>query len=184
LLREKLAGTQPPEALQLGIPADRWGQFIHWCYEKQDVDIGYPDTFYSLAAARRALGQFFPQQDDLLLVGIGLHRERLVSFLENHYTIGQQYGVYQVLDQKKALDTGGEVVGLDILGYESGINHSWLCYNFERKLDSDLDIQPNTLGLMATAQEADLVAAYAAQVAPGWGWLPWVVVRYPLVEDK
>lgn len=180
----KWSGQQPDEAKNLGMPAGKWQAFIQWCQQDAGDDIGYPDTFYTLEGARRALHAFFPEENDLLLLGVALHKDRLNDFLEKHADSGDSYGVYENLSRRQMIEPGGELLGFDVLGYGEGINHSWLCYNLERAIKEKLDITPNESGIFDVPDEADKVREFATQEAPGWGWQTWLLMNYPQTDDE
>jgi hypothetical protein len=61
------------DALDFGIPADKLPEFVDWSQAAHHVEIGHPNVFYTLEAARRFIARF-PEPKDVALVGIGLHR--------------------------------------------------------------------------------------------------------------
>lgn len=55
----------------------------------------------------------------------------------------------------------GTVRGFEVLGFESGRFHSWLCYSLHSEALDKLGIRINDRGLLATLAEAQQVAAMA-----------------------
>jgi hypothetical protein len=54
----------------------------------------------------------------------------------------------------------GHVIGYEVLGYEWGRFHSWLCHSLEVEIDAGLGIRPRPDGLFADLPSACAVAAY------------------------
>jgi len=168
----------PDEAKNLGMTPDLWESFKEWSNDNLGKQFGYPDTFYTLEAARRILKHYFPIPNQLMIMGIGLHKSRVQAFLTQHQDSGDYYGVYKVLSQLHVLREGALIKGLEVLGYGNGINHSWLCYNMEWQCHQKLGIAPNDAGLLGES-DADAVNAYVNENEGGWSWQPWLVVQYP-----
>lgn len=167
----------PDEAKNLGMTEDLWGRFREWSNANLDKYFGYPDTFYTKKAAHYVLNRYFPIPNHLSLMGIALHKTRVQAFLERHKESGDYYGVYKVISRLKPLAQGATVRGLEVLGYENGINHSWLCYSMESHCNQNLGICPNEVGLLDETS-ADVANVYVSDNEAGWNWQPWLIVEY------
>lgn len=168
----------PKEAENLGMTTQLWEEFKEWSNANLHKEFGYPDTFYQLNTARDILQRYFPIPNQLMIMGIGLHKSRVQAFLNDHRDTGDYYGVYKVLSDMQPMQNGAVVKGFEVLGYANGINHSWLCYSMESHCNHDLGVCPNDTGLLQ-AHDADMVTAYVTENEGGWGWQPWLVVHYP-----
>ena len=167
----------------------------HW----KSRELEFMDLFTSVGLAREFLHAFFPQNHDLALIGVALHKDKINEFLEagkedNRAHIGMPtgkpweegddgYGVYNTILRKKPLEPGGEVLGFELLGYSYGDFDSWLLHDLPNECFQQLGIRPNEFGLLGTIKEANRCAAYVAgtptKVEPGW-WAPWLIVKYLL----
>lgn len=168
----------PPEAQNLGMTEELWALFKDWSNANLHKQFGYPDTFYSKQVAQSVLDQYFPIPNDLRIMGIALHKTRVQPFLTTHRESGDYYGVYKVLSERQPLEDGAIAHGLEVLGYENGISHSWLCYSMESHCHNDLGICPNGAGLL-DEQAADIANAYVSDKEGGQNWQPWLIVEYP-----
>ena len=168
----------PPEAKNLGMTDELWELFKEWSNANLNKQFGYPDTFYSKQVAQTVLDQYFPIPNDLSIIGIALHKSRVKAFLHTHMESGDYYGVYKVLSEGQALAEGAIARGLEVLGYENGISHSWLCYSMESHCNNDLGIYPNAIGLL-DEPIADLANVYVSDKEGGQNWQPWLIAEYP-----
>jgi hypothetical protein len=55
----------------------------------------------------------------------------------------------------------GEPRGFEVVGFEDGRLHSWLCYGLHDQAATELGIRPGPVGLLASLDEARAVAAMA-----------------------
>ncbi|MBO3741765.1 hypothetical protein [Actinoplanes flavus] len=55
----------------------------------------------------------------------------------------------------------GTIQGFEVLGFEAGKFHSWLCYRLDTPALRELGIRPGNAGLLATADEAQRIADMA-----------------------
>ena len=174
------------EAAKFGITSEILPQAIDWVTSGlESQKIGWPVVFYSLETAREFAQSFLPHETELALVGIGL-RPEFAAFLlreekppENHGTPG----IYEALSRGWSLEAGGEVLGFEVLGYEWGGFHSWLCNGLEVDTYREFNIRPNRHGFISDLEEAVKSAEYASREEVGAEpalWQPWLVVTYPM----
>ncbi len=171
------------KASQIGIMPDMLPQVIRWITSRLDShEIGWGGGFNSVDLARQFAQQFLPNSIEIILIGIGLHRELVNTFLKEEGPLGIQ-GTYEALSQGKSLELGGEVMGFEVLGYEGGGFHSWLCNSLEVHGYREFKIRPNSYGFIDTLEEAAKCAEYASREEVGAEpalWQPWVIVQYPV----
>ena len=174
------------KAARFGLTAETLPALTHWVTEQfNKAEIGWPNLFYTVNTARQFKNQFLPASQDLVLLGLGLDPALVDGFLEKVKPpegIGAA-GVYEALGQKQKLETGGEFLGFDFLGFDTGAFHSWLCNLSAREVYTATGIRPNDWGLFSKPEEAKTLAQYAGR--PGVSlepatWLPWLVVKYPI----
>ena len=146
-------------------------------------EIGWPGIFYSLDRAKRFETKHIKPGGDERLIGIGLDEKLVDEFLENEEISDHRgkYGIYDSLVSKKELPSKGKVLGYEILGYDYGDFHSWLCNGLEDEAYRELSVKPNGSGLIDSFEEALQVAKYISQdevgAEPGI-WMPWLLVEY------
>jgi hypothetical protein len=52
----------------------------------------------------------------------------------------------------------GQVLGFEVLGFDQGQLHTWLCYGLHKDAAEDLGVFPHERGLVSTLAEARLIA--------------------------
>src|SRR5688572_19548165 len=145
------------EAAKFGIRPEILPQVIDWVTSRlESQKIGWPVVFYSLDTARQFVQSFLRHENDLALLGIGLKPEDAALLLleekpqDNHGTPG----IYEALGQGLRLESGGEALGFEVLGYEWGGFHSWLCNGLEVDSYREFNIRPNRYGFISNPEEA------------------------------
>lgn len=174
------------EASKFGITPDTLPQVIRWVTDRIDShDIGWPAVFNSTDVARQFADQFLSNNHDIVLIGIGLSRTLVNTFLEEEKP-PVEYGtpgVYEALTQYNSLESGAEVLGFEVLGFDTSHFHSWLCNGLEVDCNRELEIRPNSYGFIDTFEEASACAEYASRddvgAEPAF-WQPWLIVQYPV----
>lgn len=143
--------------------------------------LGFPSTFFSLAKAQEFRARFFPNHDDVHVVGLALDRDRALVLRTALKSVGTAHdGPGAMLAQDLALEPGGRPLGFDVLALDTGGFHSFLCGGAERRLFARLGARPNARGFF---DEAGLARDCAALVeAEGLGepgpWSAWEVLAY------
>jgi hypothetical protein len=173
------------EAAKFGITPEILPQVIEWVTSGLESQlIGWPVVFYSLETARKFAQRFLPNDSDLALIGIGLLPQLATLLLreekppDNHGTPG----IYEAIGQGISLEPGGEVLGFEVLGYEWGGFHSWLCNGLEVDSYREFNVRPNSHGFISDLEDACKSAQYASREEVGAEpalWQPWLVVKYP-----
>jgi hypothetical protein len=187
-------------ALDFGISAEKLPAFAKWSFDRRGTNIGYPDVFYTLDAAKEFIVEFLPSAEDLLLIGIGLHTTLVEDFLNisnkekaqflpssqstNLFELNplELFGVNRALNERQFLAQGGSVLGYDIASY--GVVRfvcSWLCVCAEYYMDEELGVRPNSFGLIPTFETAIKVSEHVKRnnTEPTAEY-PWLIVQYHL----
>jgi hypothetical protein len=148
-------------------------------------EIGFPNVWRSIVAARATARQFLQRRDDLLLVELGIPTEfaaHLIDDLRPGPGLGST-GLYDCLVAKLPIHEGGVPLGWELLGAELGPSfHSWLCNALHDEAATRLHITPGSLGLLRTEADARAVAALVeegigAEPVP---WFPALLVGHTL----
>lgn len=147
-------------------------------------NIGWQYGFSNLVTAQEFCKKFLKTKDDIYILGIGLSQEDTTIFIEEEEPtkgMGSTL-VYDVLCRNEVIDST-ELLGFDVLGFDIGYFHSYICNGLENEFNARFDIKPNEYGLYNSYSAARLAAKYLmtdeAQVEPAL-WLPWVVCKFDL----
>lgn len=79
------------------------------------------------------------------------------------------------------MESNGSVLGFEILGYDMGTFHSYICNRLEDDYDKEYGFRLNRSGFISTIDEAKKLAEYTNRDDVGAEpvlWLPWVIVKY------
>ncbi len=158
-------------------------QVLEWTTRRlEEGEMGWPDVFLSASIARQFVEQFLPVTDDLVLVGIGLP----LAFADEFTAEEEPSGVRRAVGDGKKLESDGRVLGFEILGYESGGFHSWLCNSVEGDVFKALGVRPGDWGLVQGIDEARSCASYVSTEDVGAepvSWRPWLLNEYGLLRS-
>jgi len=187
------------KVVNFGIPAEKHYEFINW--SRSNEDVGHPNTFFSLDAARFFVQRFIPNTDKLLLLGAALHKELVADFLEQskqvvfdpirEIYVHSDYATPKVLKRREHPPTGGETLGYELLGYDAGF-WSWLRNGLEKDAYLHYGVRPNQHGLIDEYEQALHVHKWikseqqngSMKVEP-IPYAPWMLIRYsPTMTGK
>lgn len=176
------------EAADFGVPSDRWPDLITWYLDQFESHIGAPGVAFSTSVIRGFVNLFVPDPSELVILGGGLNPESAARLLRECRTPAErgEYGVFEMVEKHLSLEAGGILQGFEVVSYEYGLEHSWLCNSLEGDVNEQFGIVPNGMGLLDTFEEAATVAEYVNRddvaAEPGL-WLPWLVVQYPIAAS-
>jgi hypothetical protein len=176
------------EARKRGIEASQLPELIGWATQQiNSGGLGWPCVFWSVADARRFADRFLRRADGLRLLGIGLPVSDVEHFLaeENPGPSVGIPGVYKAVGGRAALEPGGTELGWEVLCYDHGGFHSWLCNGLDTEAEARFRVRPNASGFITSADDARTVAEYCGREELGAEegfWAPWLVVEYPLTR--
>ncbi len=174
-------------AAQLGIRGRALPTFARQMTEAFDASqLGWPNVWLSLDAARQAARDFLPP-DAGVLVGLGLPLDLVDGVLaaaEPKPGEGR-IGLYSALSQRLPLDPAGEPIGWEILGLErGGTYHSWLCNSLHVHIPPSIgEAASGAFGTIASEQHArDILATIARDpsIAEPVPWFLGRLFRYSL----
>ncbi|MEO1333657.1 MAG: hypothetical protein AAFV32_09090 [Myxococcota bacterium] len=177
------AESRVEHASKFGIEPGRLAELQRWATQALDDGmIGWPGTLLELDDAVRFV-QAYVREPRAVVCGIGLSADLRSSFLEEAKP-GQNEGatgVYLAIKRGHSPADGGRSLGFDVLGWEFGAFHSYLCNGLENHFQKEFGIIPNSAGRFDTEAEARTCADCAnleeTGAEPGL-WLPWEVRVY------
>jgi len=174
-------------ALEFGLSPAALPSVMESATESFERDWGWPYVFYTLAGARQFHRQFLSSGSTVRLFGLALPEDLFPAFLKaaEPGTGEGETGFLACAKAGKALEPGGVPIGWEILGFEYGMFHSWLCNGLERDVSQVLSIRPNAHGFIGSLDNARRVANFCGQESVGAEpalWQPWLVVEYSLPQ--
>ena len=182
------------KAKVFNLSAEALQSMTTWVTERMDSEIGWPNACYSLETAQVLVAEFLRQDPDILIVGLGLHRNYRDVFCraaepslqqEGYAPIGRQ-GVHTAILKGQALQPGGKPLGFEPLVFNHSLSDSWLCNGLEVIVENQLGIRPNASGLIDDFESAtrcvEFISRAEVSAEPGL-WLPWLLVEYPKLKQ-
>lgn len=161
------------------VSVEKLPEIINWVENNCESEIGLGNIFHSVSKAKEFASLFY-DVSGLNVIGIGLSHEFVVDHFREE---DEEYGVYRLLKQEKSLESGGEILGFEVLGTDYNSFHSWLCNGLEKGCKKEFGIIPNQNGLIETFEEARKCAEYANRDEVGAEdclWLPWLILKYKI----
>ena len=106
-------------------------------------------VFTNLDYAKTFIRNFAASIPDIVLLGIGLHESFIGKFLADAKPPGGAIpAIYHSVNKQLRLAQGGQSIGFEVLGYEYGRFHSWLCSNtLTLEVNEQLGIRPGQIDL-------------------------------------
>lgn len=173
---------------QLGLSLNTVQLFEHWIEEHRNTgDVLFPQVFSSLHSAQDFLNRFLIQLPGIRIISIGLPERYQSDFLEDIELFSSKnpepYGVEKMLLQHHPPEKdGAKKVGYEVLGFDSGSFHSYLCNGLERDFRQHFNFSPNRYGLIDSIEEADRYSAYCNEISEEETesvlWLPWAIFEH------
>ncbi len=171
-----------------GIDTGRTTEVIEWVQSKYvSGEMGRIHVFCNLNTPRGFLKYFDVPTNDLILIGIALHRSDSTRFMESekpgHGIVSS--GEFEMISRGHTVNTGGIPLGFEPLVLDGwGLFHSWLCNSLQETAFEQKGIHPNAHGFLDKLEDARWVTDYVNEDPyirgePGL-WLPWLVMTYPL----
>jgi hypothetical protein len=171
-------------AAKFGLNEQALRELMDWSTAAIDSgSLGWPNVFLDVATAIHFRTSFLPASTDTVVFGIALPADLRDEFLEGLRPGPQEGtpGVVRALEANVMQDEQGSLLGFDVLGWDHGGFHSYICNGLETEFQQALGLTPNAHGFFATEQEARRCAEHAGLETTGAEpalWLPWRVIRY------
>ncbi|WP_052169425.1 hypothetical protein [Exiguobacterium sp. s168] len=147
----------------------------------------YPQVFSSVKLAKEIKKKFF-DFDNIYIIGIALPEQYVNDFVNFENSLNKieldRYGVESLLLKKDRINLENtEFLGYEILGFEPGMFHSYLCNGLEKDFNHNFDFSPNKYGFIKTIEESIKYCEYSNSNVENLGtedvlWLPWAVFKY------
>ena len=172
---------------RLGLSLHTFHLLEQWVEEhRKTEDVLFPQVFFNLNAAKTFVNRFLNHLPDIRIIGIGLPEQYKVDFLEDVAAFSSKnpepYGVEKMLSQRLSPDMdGAKKIGCEVLGFDSGLFHSYLCNGLERDFSQQYNFSLNSRGLIYTLEEADRYSNYCNELGETIEsvlWFPWAIFEY------
>lgn len=151
--------------------ADQW-------FENEKYAWG--QVFLDLSLAREFATNYLSHIKNIKLLAIAKTPRYRELFLQEAPSNNCQEGVYRALLSHQTIDIKHNFLGYEILGYEYGWFHSFVCNQLETDFVEKLDIELNQYGLIdrydLAIRASDYVNFPDTGAEPSL-WLPWAVVE-------
>lgn len=174
---------------QFGLAGSALSDFITWCTEAFDAGLlGWPHVIFDLDVARGLRERLRTGAEAPRILGIALPRDLVERFARDaHETGSGEPGVLTALRRGTPPPEGGVTLGFDVLGWDWGAFHSYICNGLETEFASALGIRPNANGFFDDLDDARQCADHANLATTGAEpglWLPWLTVAYDVVVTE
>lgn len=158
-----------------------------WVTEKFDEGkYGWQHGFSELNFAKEFAEIFLTRVKEYWIFSIGLSQSEVKLFLEEEAPQGNIGNtlIYNMLCKGKLLDMSN-LMGFDILGYDMGGFHSYLCNGLEKDLKEKFNITPNKYGLYDNYElllkGAEYISTDEVGAEPAL-WQPWAICLEQIVR--
>jgi len=154
----------------------------------EEKKLGYPNVIFDIYTARYLYNKYFSSFDNLKLIGIGLKKDEANLYIEHNKPKGKnevELGIYQLLKRKETINCCS-FLGYEILGYDLGNLHSYLCNKLEVDLYEKLNMKPNKFGLFNSYEETLEACKFIDEECEAENalWQPWIVCEFQLHDEK
>ncbi|MDH5507635.1 MAG: hypothetical protein OEZ02_10475 [Anaerolineae bacterium] len=145
---------------------------------------GWGSLFLDLDAAKVFAKQYLGGIQNIKLIAIAASNKDRELFLEEEMpgNLGTA-GNYLALERGEVIDIKSGFRGYEILGFEMGSFHSFICYSLEKEFNHVLNLSLNQYGLLNNYDDAcrasDYVLSPDSEVYP-YLWQPWAIIEIPI----
>ena len=169
------------EAAKFGIPAESVPRLVRLLSE--EIGSQHPNAFPSLPLAE-AFYRACIDKREIMLFGIGLDPTLLASLdAQRNDDVNRGLGLSERVESRTPLDSCGEILGFEPLGFEATKFHSWLCHYAPADAFEKFGIGTNSKGFIDKFDDALRVTKHLKSTGAEPGiWEPWLVVRYAQAE--
>ena len=145
---------------------------------------GWLQVFIDFDEAKTYYQKWLKNVPNIKLVAIATTQEHRDIFLAEENPDGENtgaYGNWSALNRGIVIDINQGLLGYEVLGFETGGFHSFICNSLENDFSSKLGIELNSNGLVENYSEASKAADYAQNPDVGAEpalWQPWAIVEF------
>lgn len=174
-------------AQQLNISQGTYKEIEKWVEDKLEEGIfGFPQVFTTIELAREFLAKFLCHLSNTKIIGIGLPEEYIEEFIEYEESQNKeeenQYGIEKLLLRRIPIEVkDSKMMGYEVLGFEYGSFHSYLCNGLEKDFDEHFKFTLNQNGFLPSLEDASRYCDYSNDEDLGTEpvlWLPWAIFEY------
>jgi hypothetical protein len=160
-----------------GINNEQRAAVTAWCRERFSVEYGWPNVIFSLDTARSLKAQYLRDNEDVAILGVGLHRSLARDFgrigppprQEPGFAPVGKSGIYEAFLRGAEIEDGTPL-GFELIEYRQGFARTWLCSE-----EFDRSAGVNKYGLIDDFDEAMRRIGRLSQSSIKQ-WLPWLLV--------
>ncbi|WP_226671103.1 hypothetical protein [Metabacillus litoralis] len=176
-------------AKELKLSKEKFVQMEKWVEENfEQKKNQFPQLFTTVNLAKEFSKMFLSHMNDIRIIGIGLPENLVEEFLEEEETLtkpdNERYGIETLLLNKTKLETEVTLIkGYEVLGFEFGKFHSYICNSLEKDYKKECSFSLNENGFISTLDMALDCCIYSNDEELGTEpvlWLPWVICEYEL----
>jgi hypothetical protein len=133
---------------------------IETLFEKNGF--GWNSVFSELETAKSFAMKYFKKIENLKLFQIVVPSQLVEKILkETNETTVVQHGVHSVIKKEEFLDLKTtDLLGYEVIGYDMGRFHSFICNSLETRFKTELEVQFNTQGYITSLEDALKAADY------------------------
>jgi hypothetical protein len=168
---------------KLGLDSHTYEEMEQWINKEFQHNFDFPDVFNKYESAAEFCHKFLYNQKDLSIVGVGLPKVHRDTFLEDQEDL--RYGICKNLNKSLSIDSNSTILGYEVLGFEFGGFHSYICNGLEDEYYNKYGLKLNENGFIATMDEAQTLSDYTNEGIVGAEpvlWLPWAILDTPYKE--
>jgi hypothetical protein len=139
------------KAARFGVPVSGVQALVRTVTQLHDTgDIGWPNVWNNLEAARGLIGEALSNPSDIVLVGAGIPGDCVDEFLRQLAPEPREgpCGAFQLATARQTLASGGEILGWEVLGFDRASCHSWLCNSLHIAAAERLGVGLGKFGLL------------------------------------
>lgn len=165
---------------RLRLPEEEFSTLTEWVEIYQESgELGFPQAFQTIELAKAFRDRFF-SHIELDIIEIGLPESYVAEFLVqgDQGESPERYGVERFMLRHGYDAPLGQLLGYEVLGYENGMFHSYLCNSLEQDFAKQFTFRLNKNGFIPTLEEAERYCAYSNQEDVETEpviWLPWAI---------
>lgn len=166
----------------LNINDNEFEELEKWVSEEFNIgNYGWQHGFSNIISAKRFADKFLHNLNEYWILSIGLTQSETELFLSKEKPQNNLGGtlVYNVLKQGIVLETKA-ILGVDLLGYDNGAFHSYLCNGLEKDLFDKYGIIPNKFGFYddynCILEASEYVSSDEVGAEPAL-WQPWIICK-------
>ena len=157
--------------------ADRWFDLDRYAWG---------EVFLDLDLAKEFAANYLSHLQNIKLLAIATTANYRDSFLATELSLNNSHvGICKALKLNRTIEIERNFLGYEILGYEYGGFHSFVCNHLETDFANKLNIQLNQYGLIGQYDLATKASDYANNSDTGAEpvlWIPWAIVELKIAQ--